>query len=374
MRLYKAVTEGRVWSRGFERELKDALTLQREVALAIAWEIEVQLKPQEQERLEEARSIDPEAYDLFLLGRHFREQDTLEDWEQVITYFERSIAKDSTFASSYAVLVISYLLLTLNGEMPREEGTAKARQAAERALELDPLLPEAHIAMGLLREIFDWNWKGAEESFRLAIQYNPNHREAHRELGWLFSRIGRFEEALAEMKQAHQLDPSTVITTGSGLAVAYFYGGQYDQAIEQCRKAIQIDSTYAFTYFILGGAYLQKGMYNEAVAAFETSEALAPTLAAGFLGNAYAVSGRREEALRLLGEWKEQWNRGDALAWNIATIYAGLDEREQALDWLEKAYEARDPLLMEIKAVPHLNPLRSEPRFQALLEKMGLDE
>jgi len=375
VRLYDAATEERLWSRSFERELKDALTLQREVALAIAREIEVQVKPQVQERLEEARSIDPEAYDLFLLGRHFRDRDTLEDWEQAITYFERSIAKDSTFAPSYAMLAIPYLLLTANSKLPREEGTAKTRQAAERALELDPLLPEAHVAMGLLRELFEWNWEGAEESFRLAIQSNPNHREAHRELGWLFSRIGRFEEALAEMKQAHQLDPSSVITTGSGLAVAYFFGGQYDQAIEQCRKAIQIDSTYAVPYLFLGRAYLLKGMYNEAIAALEKVVALSPRpYTVAYLGNAYAVSGRREEALRLLGELKEQWNRGDAHALHIATVYAGLDEREQALDWFEKAYEARDPLLMYLKVDPHLNALRSEPRFQALLEKMGLAE
>ena len=376
VRLIDAATDERLWSGRFERELKDVLTLQREVALAIAQEIEVQLKPQEQKRLEEARPVDPEAYDFFLLGRHFRERDTMEDWEQAITYFERSIAKDTTFAPSYAIMATSSLLLTMIGGLPREEGVAKARQAAKHALELDPVLPEAHIARGQLQQIFEWNWKGAEESFRLAVQSNPNHREAHRELGWLLTRLGRFDESLAAMRQAQQLDPSAVLAN-DGVAVALYYGGWYDQAIEQCRKTIRIDSTYALTHLWLGGSYLQRGRYDEAIAAFKKSLALSSGvlfLLSGYLGNAYAVSGKREEALRLLGALKERWNRGDEFGWNIVAIYVGLDEREQALDWLEKAYEARDPYLMQLKTEPHLNPLRSEPRFQALLEKMGLDE
>ena len=306
----------------------------------------------------------------------FGKESTMEDWEQAITYFERSIAKDTTFAPSYAIMATSSLLLTMIGGLPREEGVAKARQAAEQALELDPVLPEAHIAMGQLQHIFEWNWKEAEESFRLAVQSNPNHREAHRELGWLLTRLGRFDEGLAAMRQAQQLDPSAVLAN-DGVAVALYYGGWYDQAIEQCRKTIRIDSTYALTHLWLGGSYLQRGMYDEAIAAIKKSLALSPgtfSFSSGYLGNAYAVSGKREEALRLLGALKERWNRGDEFGWNIAMIYAGLDEREQVLDWLEKAYEARDPYLMQLKTEPHLNPLRSEPRFQALLEKMGLSE
>ncbi len=372
VRLYDAATEERLWSGRFERKLENVLTLQREVALAIAREIEIQLKPQEQERLEEAKTVDPEVYELYLWGRNLSYKRTLESLSQAITYFEQAIAKDADFAPAHASLVVPYFMLGASGTLPLEEARSKARQAAEQALALNESLSDAHVAMGVILSMYDWDWSGAERVLKRAISLNPNNTEAIHEYGIYLIRTGKPEEGLNEMKRLLALDPLSPVARRS-VAWAYFRNRQYDEAIEYSLRLLDFDPGYAHMY--LGAAYLLKGRYEDAIAALEREEVASTGtgfLALGYLGNAYALSGKRDKALALIEQLEEQPN----LATLVAEIYTGLGQHDEALDWLDRASsdEQSTDVLVHQLFDPILNPLRSEPRFQTLLEKMGLTE
>jgi len=372
VRLYDAATEERLWSGRFERKLENVLTLQREVALAIAREIEIQLKPQEQERLEEAKTVDPEVYELYLWGRNLSYKRTLESLSQAITYFEQAIAKDADFAPAHASLVVPYFMLGASGTLPLEEARSKARQAAEQALALNESLSDAHVAMGVILSMYDWDWSGAERVLKRAISLNPNNTEAIHEYGIYLIRTGKPEEGLNEMKRLLALDPLSPVARRN-VAWAYFRNRQYDEAIEYSLRLLDFDPGYAHMY--LGAAYLLKGRYEDAIAALEREEVASTGtgfLALGYLGNAYALSGKRDKALALIEQLEEQPN----LATLVAEIYTGLGQHDEALDWLDRASsdEQSTDVLVHQLFDPILNPLRSEPRFQTLLEKMGLTE
>ena len=372
VRLYDAATEERLWSGRFERKLENVLTLQREVALAIAREIEIKLKPQEQERLEEAKTVDPEVYELYLWGRNLSYKRTLESLSQAITYFEQAIAKDADFAPAHASLVVPYFMLGASGTLPLEEARSKARQAAEQALALNESLSDAHVAMGVILSMYDWDWSGAERVLKRAISLNPNNTEAIHEYGIYLIRTGKPEEGLNEMKRLLALDPLSPVARRS-VAWAYFRNRQYDDAIEYSLRLLDFDPGYAHMH--LGAAYLLKGRYEDAIAALEREEVASTGtgfLALGYLGNAYALSGKRDKALALIEQLEEQPN----LATLVAEIYTGLGQHDEALDWLDRASsdEQSTDVLVHQLFDPILNPLRSEPRFQTLLEKMGLTE
>ena len=257
------------------------------------------------------------------------------------------------------------------GGLTREETTSKMRQAAAKALALDDTLPEAHIALGNIRKRYDWDWHGAEQAFRRAIELNPGHSDAHTEYGWLLIQMGRLEEALVETKRALELDPLSVVAN-FGVAEAYARSHQYDQAIERFRKTLELDANYAWAHVSLGQVYLRKGMVEEALAEIEEAMAVLGQDVLGFLGNAYAVSGRSDEARKALDELKERWRQGEDSAFGPAMVYAGLGEKGQAMAWLERAYEERAVELAYLKVHPSFESLHEEPRFQALLKKMGL--
>ncbi len=373
VRLFEAATEDRLWSQDFERDLVDVVTLQREVALAIAQEIEVALTAQDTARLAAGPAVDPEAYRLYLRGHRVRWNDSFEGWQQARVYFEQSIAQDSSFAPAHAGLAVAYALLGLAGGLSSEEALAKGTPAAEQALALDPSLSEAYAARGLLLELHEWDWAGAEDAFRHAIQLNPGNTFAYHELSLLLQRTGRIEEALAMMQRKMDLDPDPL---GGMNEVIWLYLslGRYDEVIDVAEKALELEPNYATSYWRLGEAYLQKGMEEQAIRAFERMVQLGHPFV-GYLAHAYAVSGRREEAMAVLDDLMEEQAGGNAGGWNdwnLALTYTGLGEREQALAWLEQAYEAHAPALVLLNITPALDTLRSEPRFQALLEKVGL--
>jgi Tfp pilus assembly protein PilF len=251
---------------------------------------------------------------------------------------------------------------------------SKAKQAAMKALELDNTIADAHTAVGIIREMYDWDWQQAEEAFRRAIALNPSNREAHREYGFFLCRTGRMETGLAEMKRTYTLDPLSEAVNTS-VAWAYIWNHQYDEAIEHCQKALTFYPNSAFTYFNLGEAYLLKREYEKAISVLET-ELMASSgwdTRLGYLGCAYALSGNRNKALELLENLQQQQKRGIDATVIIAFIYTGLGETDQALTLLEQAYEEHS-----LEAYPHhifdpiFDSLHSEPRFQALLKKLGL--
>ncbi len=374
VRLVEGRTEKRLWSGTFERELRDVLRLQREVALAIAQEIRVEITPQEQARLKEARAVDPEAYELYLWGRKFRDKETMESLQQAAKNFEQAIAKAPDFALAHAELTVPYLILAGSDVTFRKDAEAKSRAAVAKALELDEHIPEAHIALGVIREFWDWDWAGAEQAFKRAIALNPSNREAHREYGLFLSRRGKTDAGLAEIKHAQKLDPFSEIANAYALW-AYIYDRQFDAAIEQSRKAVALDSKSGLKHFMLGQAYLHKKMFHEAIAVFE-SEAVASlgwSDAFAFLGCAYALSGNREKPLQMIDELQAQYEQEIDVVVHLAIIYTGLGEKNEALTWLELAHEKRSGFLVDLILNPVFAPLQSEPRFQALLEKMKLN-
>jgi len=259
--------------------------------------------------------------------------------------------------------------------LPPKEAYAKAREAATKALALDDPLGEAHNALAILKGDYDWDWPGAEREFRRAIELNPGYATAHQWYGELLSvELGRHEEALAEIKRAQELDPlSLIINAVSGRTL--LYAGRDDLAIEQLRKTLEIDPNFAFAHCFLGYAYLRKGAFAEAIAEFQRAITLSPNITqykAG-LGHAYGRAGKSAEARKLLSELKQR-SKQRYVSWcDFAAIYAGLGEKDQAFAFLEKAYEQRDTrVVLWGKVHPLLDPLRSDPRFQDLLRRVGL--
>ena len=244
-----------------------------------------------------------------------------------------------------------------------------------KALEIDDTLAEAHTSLAKVRADYDWDWEGAEKEFKRAIDLNPNYATAHHWYGNYLARRRRFDEALAELNRAQELDPLSR-SINSAIGALFYDMRQYDQAIEHILKSVEMDSTYAGggLHNFLGLAYEQKGMYEEAIAEFQqaVSASRGDSEAAVNLGHAYAVSGRRREARDVLDKLKGQSEQRYISAYYIALIYAGLDERDQAVAWLQRAYEERSRELVEIEVDPRLDNLRSDPRFAQLLERLGL--
>jgi tetratricopeptide (TPR) repeat protein len=286
------------------------------------------------------------------------------------------IAIDPNFAPAYAELALPYMLLGIRkGGLPAGEAESKARQAAAKALQLDQMNAEAHAALGVLRQAYDWDWSGAEEEFRQAIELNPGSRASHFEYGLFLIRMGKTEEGLAEVKRAQEVDPLSEITNVD-VAWAYIYNRQYDQAIEQCKKTLTFFPNSAQTQFKLGQACLLKGMYEEAIIVLETEvvASLGSPDHPGFLGYAHALSGHRDKSLKIFEKLQVQPKRWKGLIECIAMIYTGLGEKDEALTWLERAYDERSPVLLHLIQHPIFDPLRSELRFQALLKKMRLEK
>ena len=370
--LVQAKDDQHLWADSYERELRDILALQDEVTRTIADQIRVRLTPQEQARLTSARKVNPEAHELYLKGLFQWDKRTEEGLNKSIEYFQQAIEKDPSYALPYSGLAGSYNMLGLYCVLPQTEVMPKAKAAAIKALEIDEQLAEAHASLGWTSFAFDWDWSGAEREFRRAIELNPGYATAHRWLANCLTGEGRLDGALAEIKRAKELDPVSLVTNAA-LGITLYYARNYDQAIEQERKTLELDDHFAFAHMVLGMAYEQERNFGEAIAEFQKATALdaRPHYSAA-LGHAYAVAGRRREALEVLDRLRTLAKQR-SLAWNeIAVVYAGLGENDQALAALDAAYKSHGSQLSWLKVDPRLDTLRSDPRFQDLLRRMNL--
>ena len=379
VQLIEAETDRYLWSKSYDREVRDVLSLHQEVARGIAGEIQIKLTPQDEARLSDARPIDPKAFDLYLRGR--RIMDGLGDLTgeaQALNYLKESVEIDPNFALAYTHMPETYIFLGFDA-IPPEEAELKSRRAAAKALQLNDRLPEAHVAMGMVRQFFDIDWAGAEASFRRAIELNPRSEYAHSEYGHLLQRWGRFEEAIAEFEIFHTLvqDPLS-LAQYIGYVMTYYSSRQYDLAIEYCRKALKLDSTAAWYYERLAFAYLQKGDHKQALTCAEKWMSLTESPSywdIGNLGYIYSVTGMQEKALTMLDDLQMREQRGDqGVECATALVYIGLGEKEKALAWLELSYERLKFLnLFYLKVLPEWDPLRDEPRFKTLLKKLNFE-
>jgi TolB-like protein/DNA-binding winged helix-turn-helix (wHTH) protein/Flp pilus assembly protein TadD len=371
--LIEASTDKHLWSQSYEGDLRDTLTLQKKVASAIADQIRINLTPREEAALKSVKVVNPEAYESYLKGRYFWNKRTADGLKAALAYFKQAIEEDPKYAQSYSGLADTYALLGdwQYAVMTPKEAFPQAKAAAIKALELDSTLGEAHNSLAFVLDGFDWDFDSAGKEFQRAIELNPGYATAHHWYAWHLSLLGRYDEAIAEMRKAENLDPLSLIINAD-LAELLVLAHSYDESIRQSRKTIEMDPNFALAHNQLAQAYLQKQRYDEAVAELKTAVQLSggsPAFIAN-LARAYVVSGKRTEAVKLLGDLKKRSNPGYSNASEIAVIYASLGDTDQAMNWLEKGYEERFNPGVLLR--PGFDPLRSDPRFQNLVRRIGL--
>jgi TolB-like protein/DNA-binding winged helix-turn-helix (wHTH) protein/Flp pilus assembly protein TadD len=371
--LIEASTDKHLWSQSYEGELRDTLALQNRVARAIADQIRINLNPQEQAALKKVKLVNPEAYESYLKGRYFWNKRTADGLKVALAYFNQAIGEDPKYAPAYSGLADTYALLGdwQYAVMTPKEALPKAKAAAIKALELDSTLGEAHNSLAFCLDGFDWDFDSAGKEFRRAIELNPGYATAHHWYAWHLTLLGRYDEAIAEMNKAENLDPLSLIIEAD-LAETLVLAHSYDESIRQSRKAIEMDPNFALAHNQLAQAYLQKHMNHEAVAELEKAVQLSggsPTVMAN-LARAYVASGKRSEAVKLLSDLKKRSNLSYSHASEIAVIYAALGDGNQAMNWLEKAYDERFNPGVLLR--PGFDPLRMDARFQDLVRRIGL--
>ncbi len=303
-------------------------------------------------------------------GRYYWSKRTEEGIKKGIEYFQQAIEKDPGHALAYADLARTHNASSYYGIFPPSEAHPRAKEAVRKALEIDKTLAEAHLALAGILESADWNWQAAEEEFKLAIELKPNDATAHHLFGLFLERRGRLEEAKVEMAQALELDPVSLIIN-KNVGDPFYYTRQYDEAIDQYRKTLELDPNFFLARLWLGKSYEQKGMYKEAIAEFHKAKSSDDNaMILGALGHVYAVSGNRGEAEKIINELKRLSKRYVA-PYHIATIYAGLQIKDEAFQWLERAYQGRDEWLLYVEIDPRLDSIRSDLRFRDLLRRMN---
>lgn len=361
-----------LWGERYNRKMSDVLAVQEEIAGEISAKLQPRLTGEERERLAKRYTNDTDAYQLYLQGRYHWNKRTAEDLKKSVSYFEQAIARDSRFALAYAGLADSYIALPGYAAVPSREAQPKVAAAAMKALEIDDTLAEAHIVVAGLKHYYEWDFAGAEREYKRGIELSPNYAAAHQRYSEFLSTMGRHDEAIAVGERARELDPFSLVIN-SVLGRVLSTARQHDRAIEQLQKTLELDKNFALAQSFLGVAYLEKGMYEEAIR--ELKKGVALSVRNGeplcYLGYAYAASGRRGEALKLLDE-VQGLSGGKVSPYNVAIIYAGLGERDRAFEQLEKAYNGREEWLINLDVEKALDGLRSDPRFQDLLRRMGL--
>jgi TolB-like protein/tetratricopeptide (TPR) repeat protein len=375
--LVHAPTDRHLWAETYESDLRDVLVLQSGVARAIASEIQVKVTPQEQARLASARPVNPQAHEALLKARfYWSTAITEEERRKIFGYARQATEIDPAYASAYGLLAYLYVHYGIVGNLPLTEAYPKAKAAAFKALESDEDLAEAHMALAMVKHFYEYDWSGAEREFRRALELNPSSAFAISSYGDFLANLGRSDEAIAACKRAIELDPLTPYTSYQ-LSFVYFQSRRYDDALRQYRKVQELARNYALSGWDVA-LYTMKGMYPQAIAAcqeltrthYETHYDPAAQLTR-VCAVAYARAGRKAEALKLIEEMKRAWQQaGTDPVW-IGIAYGDLGDKDQAFEWLEKAYELRSPHLGSLKASPFYDSLRSDPRFPALLRRMN---
>src|SRR3984957_14448840 len=373
--LIKLPVERHMWAQSFEGDLRDTLALQNSLARTIAERIRVTVTQQEQTALQTARPLNPAAYKAYLKGRYFLNKRTGDGLKTAIEYFTHAIETDQTYAAGYSGLADAYALSGdwKYGVLSPREAFAKAEAAATKALALDESLGEAHASLAYALDLYAWNWAAAETEYKRAIQLNPGYPTAHQWYSWHLLMMGRNREGIRELRKAENLDPLSLII-GADIADAFCVSRLYNEAAEQSRKVLEMDQNFAVGHYELGQALEQMHRHGEAIVEFQRAIELSGHSGAfdSNLGYAYAVSGRREEAIQIIKALEAPQDGNASTDADIALIYVGLGDRDQAMISLNKAYEARFKASILLR--PAFDPLRSDARFQDLLGRIGLPQ
>ena len=368
--LVNARDGAQMWGQQYNRQGKDILNVQSEISKEISDQLRFKLTGDQQKRVTRQFTANTEAYHLFLKGRYFLNKRSEEGFRRAIDHFQLAIQNDPNYALAYAGLADCYTLMPAWTLLPPSVGHPKARAAAQKAIELDPSLAEAYAALAHTNHNYDWDWAAAETNYKRAISLNPNYAIAHHWYASFLSEMGRRDEAIPMKRRALDLDPLSLIINAD-LGFALYQCRRFDDAIVQLKKTLELDPNFPITYQYLGFVHEQKNN-EDAIVAFRKAYALMPDSpeAKAQLAQALALSGKRDEALRLLEEVKGSSPQEYVSPFDIAMIYSGLGEKDKAIDWLEKALAERSYQMSSIKVEPRLDSLRSEPRFQKILESM----
>lgn len=366
--------QSQLWGEQYNRNMTDIITVQEEIAKQISEKLRLRLTGEEEKRLTKRYTESVEAYQLYLKGRYYWAKRTAENLNRAVTYFNQSIQSDPSYALAYSGLADAYIILGVFGEQSPAEAFPRAKAAANKALKIDPSLAEAYASLGDISIHFDWDWNAAGENLRKAIELDPVYATAHHWNSEYLTIMGRHDEAIAETKEAAELDPlSPMINTFVGWN--YYCARKNDSAIVAFNKALEIDQGFSWAHLYLGWSYLQMHKPNEAIdqLVLATKSYENPQMLAS-LGRAYALAGRIPEAQGILDTLTNLSNRRFVSACNFSLLTLGLGQKDKTFEWLEKAYQERASWLYLIKVDPSWDPLRNDPRFGALLKKMNLEK
>ncbi len=368
--LIYAPTDKQLWTKSYERDLIDVLKLQGDVASAIANEVRIAVTQQEREHLAGAPPVVPAAYEAYLRGRYEWYKGTEHDWLKARQYFEKAAQLDPNYAPAYAGLADYYWL---TDELPPAIKMPKAKEYALKAVGIAPNLAEAHTALGEVRFMEDWNWPEAEREFKRALELDTGSLEAHLRYADYLSEMGRADEALAEAHRAQGLDPLS-ISTQVMIGWTFYYARRYDEAIKECQKVVDLEPNSVNAHDCLGLSYLAKKMYQNATGECQKAASLSGNDLNRTVGlaRAYALARNQTQANDVLKEWQARAHGGYVPPSFFAQVYVALGQGKQGLAWLKKAYQERDPYLTRIKVDPAFDPIRSEPAFRDLIQRLGL--
>jgi TolB-like protein/Tfp pilus assembly protein PilF len=376
--LIRAATDEHMWADAYERDLEDVLVLQNEVARSIAREIQVKLTPEEYAVLSSARRVDPEAYQLYLKGRYFWVKRTPESVKKAIGLFEQAINVDPTYAHAYSGLADCYMSLGFSfdvGSLPPNEAIPKAKAAVAKALEITESLAEVHNPLAFMKLNYDWDFLGAETEFKRALKLNPGNANVHHWYAHYLIVAGRPKDSLAESNRALELDPLSPIM-GVHLGWLYYYLHDYERAMNQLNKTLELDPNYGLAHWYIGLVKEQQGVFTEALDALKRGDELLKDnfVVKADLAHALAVSGRKADAAEALRNLLSMSRTRYVNPFEIGLVHIGLGLSDEAFQWLNRAYEERSDLLVYLRIDPRLDPIRSDPRFQEIVRRMHFPE
>ena len=362
-----------IWGDTYTRKLSDLLVLQQDLSRNITDNLRLRLSGAEQKQLVKNYETNSESYQLYLQGRYYWNKRTAEGLQKGIDYFQSAIDKDRNYAPAYSGLADCYWLLNVYNLGPATESSPKAKEAATAAISLDQSLAESYASLGAVSYRYDWNWAESDQHFRRSIQLKPDYATAHQWYSAMLAAMGRFDESNAEAERAHELEPYS-LTINSDLGRHLYYARQFDQAIAAHRTTLEMDDTFARGHVELASVLAQTGHSEEAILEFQKALSLDTESLNAIvgLGQAYALSGKKEQALQVIAQLDKLGRQRYISPYHMAVIYLPLGEREQAMNHLEKAADERFNLMIFLNVDPQFDSLRSEPRFAALVQRMGL--
>jgi TolB-like protein/Tfp pilus assembly protein PilF len=378
VQVIRARNEDHIWGETYDKEWKDIFSIQSDVAQKIANELEAILSPEEIQRIDKRPTENLDAYEMYLQGRHFWNKRSEEGIKIAIEFFRDAIEKDTNYALAYAGLADSYSMLARYGYISSKEGVSenfhKAKNAGLMALKIDNTLAEAYSSLAYVKMYYDWDWNEVLKDFERAIQLNPGYETAHHWLSIWFVCHRRYDEAVEAVRRAQELDPFSPVINNSVVRRLY-EARKYDIAFEEAQRAIKITPDFFLTHQMLGLIYLQKGMFSEAVLEMQKAARYSgnsPNIKA-YLGYIYSETGNQAKAEEILNELIESSKNEYVPSTAFTVIYTGLNDHDNAISWLEQAYEEKSPMIIYLNALPEFDPLRSDPRFIELLRKMNFE-